>query len=223
MRVSTWLVVGILVLAWVFIKVLPKLLVRMVGRFALKKVGEAAIANVPEEIRYVRASAPHWRDEATMQAQAGQLIEAGFNDQGTYHVDTMAGVLIRVLFQPLTYVTAQICEHPRGGRWTELATRYKDDSSDYLSTLPDQGVAAPPFARSSRADKNTPADHLYQQHLAQRKAGGIKAVAPGEAIHEIEDAYLRYMVWKNNKGLTAEEVAHVAAKWARAKGHAAGH
>jgi len=38
----------------------------------------------------------------------------------------------------------------------------------------------------------------------------------------MEDAYMRYMVWKNNKGLTPEEVAHVTVKWAKAKQQAAG-
>ncbi len=152
-----------------------------------------------------------------MQQQATPLVRAGFNDLGTYGVDKMPGVLIRILFQPQTYVTAQICEHPRTGGWTEFATRYTDGSSDFLTTLPDQGIVPPPFARTMRADKSTPTDRLYQQHLAQRKSGGIKPVAASEVVHEMEDAYMRYMVWKSNKGLTPEEVAHVTAKWAKAK------
>jgi len=58
--------------------------------------------------------------------------------------------------------------------------------------------------------------------LAQRKASGIKPISAGEVVHEMEDAYMRYMVWKNNKGLTPEEVAHVTVKWAKAKQQAAG-
>ena len=141
---------------------------------------------------------------------------------GTYGVDKMPGALIRILFQPQTHVSAQVCEHPRSGGWTEFATRYTDGSSDYLTTLPDQGIAPPPFVRTSRADKSTPMDRLYQQHLAQRKSGGIKPVAASEVVHEMEDAYMRYTVWKNNKGLTPEEVAHVTVKWAKAKQQAAG-
>jgi hypothetical protein len=33
---------------------------------------------------------------------------------------------------------------------------------------------------------------------------------------------MRYMVWKNNKGLSPEEVAHATARWAKAKQQAAG-
>ena len=223
MSMSTLVVIGILFLAWVFIKrVLPMLIVRQVGRFALKKVGESAMAKVPEQIQFNRAAAPQWKDEAAIQRQAAPLVRAGFSDLGTYSIDKMPGVLIRVLFQAQTHVSAQIYEHPRSGGWTEFATRYTDGGSDFLTTLPDQGIAPPPFVRTSRADKSTPTDHLYQQHLAQRKSGGIKPVAASEVVHEMEDAYMRYMVWKNNKGLTPEEVAQAAVKWAKAKQQAAG-
>jgi hypothetical protein len=223
MSISTLVVIGILFLAWVFIKrVLPMLIVRQVSRLALKKVGKVALAKVPEQIQFIRAAAPQWKDEDAMQRQATPLVRAGFSDLGTYNVDKMPGALIRILFQPQTYVSAQICEHPRTGGWIEFATRYTDGSSDFLTTLPDQGITPPPFVRTIRADKSTATDRLYQQHLAQRKSGEIKPVAAGEAIHEMEDAYVRYMVWKSNKGLTPEEVAHTTAKWAKAKQQAAG-
>src|SRR5271169_298307 len=223
MSMSTLVVIGLLFLAWVFVKrVLPMLIVRQMGRFALKRVGESALAKVPEQIQFTRAVAPQWKDEGGMQRQATPLVRAGFSDLGAYSVDKMPGVLIRILFQSQTHVSAQICEHPRSGGWTEFATRYIDGGSDYLTTLPDQGIAPPPFARTSRADKSTPTDRLYQQHLAQRKSAGIKPVAASEVVHEMEDAYLRYMVWKKNKGLTPEEVAHATVKWAKAKQQAAG-
>lgn len=223
MGMSTLVVIGILFLAWMFIKrVLPKLTARQEGNSAHKEVGENAIAKVPEQIQFTRAAAPHWKDEATMQKQATPLLRAGFSDLGIYNVDKMPGVLIRILFQTRTRVSAQICEHPRTGGWIELATRYTDGGSDFLTTLPDQGIAPPPFVRTSRAEKITPAEHLYQQHLTQRKSGGIKPIAASEVIQEMENAYVRYMVWKHNKGLRLEELAQVTAKWAKAKQQAAG-
>jgi hypothetical protein len=223
MSISAWVVIGFLFLAWVFVKrVLPRLIVRQVGRLALNKVGESAIARVPEQIRITRAPAPQWKDEAAMQQSAAPLVRAGFSDLGTYGVDKMPGVLMRILFHPQTYVSAQICEHPRSGGWTEFATRYTDGGSDFLTTMPDQGITPPPFVRTNRADKSTPTDRLYQQHLAQRKPSGIKPVTASETVPEMEDAYMRYMVWKNNKGLTPEEVARVTVNWAKAKQQAAG-
>jgi hypothetical protein len=58
--------------------------------------------------------------------------------------------------------------------------------------------------------------------LRQRRSSGIKPVSQNDVAHEFEDAYLRYMVWKNNKGLKPEEVAKVVEKWAKAKQHSAG-
>jgi hypothetical protein len=222
MNISTLIPIAILFVAFVLIKVLPKLIVRQVARVAFSEVGKHAMAKVPEQIQLARAAAPQWKDEAAVQQQAAPLVRAGFNDLGAYSVDKMPGVLLRILFQPQTYTSAQICEHPKAGGWTEFTSRYADGGSDFLTTLPDQGIAPPPFVRNNRADKGTPTDSLYQQHLTQRKSSGIKPVSQNEVIHEFEDAYMRYMIWKNNKGLTPEEVAQVALKWAKAKQQAAG-
>src|SRR5262250_1815267 len=93
-----------------------------------------------------------------------------------YSVDKMPGVLVRILFQPATYVAAHITEHSRAGNWIELATRYTDGSSDFLTTLPDQGIAAPSFARTALVYDTAPTENLYQQHLSQRKSSAIKPV-----------------------------------------------
>lgn len=222
MSMSSLIFIAVLFVAWVLIKVAPRLLVRQVARFAATKVGESALAKVPEQIQLSRVAAPQWKDGAAIQQQATPLVRAGFNDLGAYSVDKMPGVLIRMLFQPQSYVTAQITEHPKAGNWIEFATRYTDGSGDFLTTLPDQGIAPPPFVRTNRADKSIPIDRLYQQHLHQRKSSGIKPVSQNDVVHEFEDAYMRYMIWKNNKGLSPEEVAQAALKWARAKGQAAG-
>jgi len=218
MNLSGLVPIVILIAVFVLIKLLPKLLVRQVARAAFSEVGKQAMANVPEQIQLARADSPQWKDEATIQKQAAPLVRAGFNDLGTYSVDKMPGVLVRMLFQPQNYVAAHVFEHPKAGSWIEFATRYTDGGSDFLNTLPDQGIQPPPFVRTIRADKSTPADSLYQQHLKQRKQNGIKPVSPNDVVHEFEDSYMRYMLWKNNKGLKPEEVAQVALKWVKSKG-----
>jgi hypothetical protein len=222
MNISTLIPIAILFVAFVLVKLLPRLIVRQVARVAFSAVGKQAMSKVPEQIQLARVASPQWKDEATMQQQAAPLVHAGFSDLGAFSVDKMPGVLMRMLFQPQTYVAAQICEHPKAGGWTEFATRYADGSSDFLTTMPDQGIGPPPFVRTNRAAKGTPTDSLYQQHLKQRKASGIKPVSQNEVVREFEVAYMRYMIWKNNKGLTPEEVGQVALKWANAKKQAAG-
>jgi len=222
MSMSSLIYIGLLVAAWLLIKTAPRLVVRQVGRFAAGKIGEAALAKVPDQIQLWRVGAPQWQDPASVQQQATALGRAGFSDLGVYSVDKMPGVLIGMLFQPQTYASAQICEHPKAGGWIEFATRYSDGSSDFLTTMADQGITPPPFVRTNRAAKGTPSDSLYQLHLKQRKANGIKPVSPNDVIHEFEDAYMRYMIWKNNTGLTPEEVAHRVQEWSKAKKQAAG-
>jgi hypothetical protein len=222
MNLSSLIVITVLFVAWVLIKIVPRLFVRQVARFAATKIGEAALAKTPEQIQLSRGAAPQWKNEAAMQQQAAPLVRAGFQDLGTYSVDKMPGVLVRMLFQPQTYVAAQIHEHPKAGNWIEFVTRYADGSSDFLTTLPDQGITAPPFSRTARADKNTPTDSLYQQHLRQRTSSGVKPVSPNDVVHEFEDAYMRYMIWKNNQGLSKEEVMQAARRWSGPKSQAAG-
>lgn len=223
MSLSTPVVIGILFFAFAFItRVLPRLVGRQAGRSGPQQVGDQAMGNVPEQIQFTRAASPQWKDESAMQRQAAPLVRAGFNDLGTFGVDTMPGVLIRILFQPQTYVSTQICEHPRTEGWVEFATRYTDGSSDSLTTLANQGIVAPPFVRTRQADKDTPTDRLYQQHLEQRQSSGIKPLSPNEVVRETEDAYTRYRVWMNSKGRTPEEIAQATVKWVKSKRQAAG-
>jgi len=222
MSLSTLIFIAGLSVAWMLAKFAPRLLVRQVGRLMAGAIGKDELAKVPEQIVLSRVDAPQWKDAASIQQQASPLVRAGFNDLGTHSVDKMPGVLVRILFQPQTYVAAHISEHPKAGNWIEFATRYTDGGSDVLTSLPDQGIAPPPFVRTARADKGTPTDSLYQQHLRQRRSSGIKPVSQNDVRHEFEDAYMRYMIWKNNQGLKPEEVAKVAQKWARTKQHSAG-
>jgi len=218
MNLTTLIPIAILIAAVIFIKLLPRLIVRQVARVAFSKIGEKALANVPEQIQLAQVAAPQWKNSAVVQQQAGPLLQSGFSDLGTFSVDKMPGALLRMLFHAKTFAAAHIFEHPKAGNWIEFVTRYTDGSGDYLATLPDQGIASPPWVRMVRADQRTPTDRLFQHHLAQREVDGIKPVAAREVVHEFEDAYMRYMIWKNNKGITPEEVAHVMRRWAQAKG-----
>ena len=222
MHVSPLIWIALLIAAWMLIKVAPTLVARSVGRLIAGAIGKDALAKVPPQIQLSRVNSPPWKDANAIQQLASPLVRAGFNEIGTYAVDKMPGVLVRILFQPETWVAAHLTEHPKAGNWLELATRYTDGSSDFMVTLPDQGISPPPFVRTVRASKDTPADSLYQQHLQQRKPNFIKHVNPNDVAHEYEDAYMRFMIWKLNTGLLPEEVAQVAIKWAKAKQQAAG-
>lgn len=197
---------------------LPRILVRQAARHAFSEVGRRALTRVPGEVKLSRVDSPQWKNEAAVEQQAAPLRREGFDDLGAYVVDTTPAVLIRMMYQSQTYVAAHIYDHPSSGSWTEFATRYTDGSSHTLSTLPPTGIDPPEWVRKIQADKSTPTDQLYRQFLTQREWHGIKQVAAEDAVREFEENYKKLMVWRQERGITPHEVAHVALKWAKKKG-----
>jgi hypothetical protein len=198
--------VGIVVL-------LPRIMMRHIAGQALSEVGKRALARVPEQISLSRNDEAPIKNRSEVEAQVGLLLEAGFKDLGTYSVDKMPGVHIRMLHHPETSVAAHIYDHTRVGSWIEFASRYADGTSHTLTTLPPTGLEHPSWVRMIRADQSIATDQLYQQFLKQRDWHNIKPVSAEEVVREFEEGYLRIMIWRQNSGITPEEVAKVALKW----------
>ena len=210
-----------LVIAWAIIvlgkKILKQVILRKVGRAALDEVGKRALAHVPQQATLLKTDSPGWIHPAEVEQQAAPLRSEGFKDLGAYTVNTIPGVVIRMMAHPQTYVAAHIYDHPKSGSWTEFVTRYNDGSSHSLSTLPPTGMEHPEWFRKIQAGKNTQNDQLYRQFLTQREWHGIKPVAPEESIHEFEKNYAKLMAWRQERGISTKEVAHVALDWIQKK------
>jgi hypothetical protein len=206
-----------LLVAWGVIIVLKQVakqaLLRKAGRAALSEVGKRALTRVPQQVALLKTDSPTWTHAAEVEQQAAPLRKEGLTDLGVYTVNTIPGVLIRMMAHPMTYVAAHIYDHPKSGSWTEFVTRYNDGSSHSLSTLPTTGMDHPEWFRKIQADKNTPNDQLYRQFLTQREWHGIKPVAPEDSIREFEENYGKLAAWRQERGITPKEVAHVALKW----------
>jgi hypothetical protein len=210
-----------LIIAWAVIYVVKtavkQSLLRKAGRAALSEVGKRALTRIPGQVSLLKAESPKWTNEAAVEQQATPLRSEGFQDLGAYSVNAVPGVLIRMMAHPQTYVAAHIYDHPTSGSWTEFVTRYTDGSSHSLSTLPPTGMDHPEWFRKIQADKNTPNDQLYRQFLTQREWHGIKPVAPDDTIREFEENYGKLATWRQERGITPKEVAHVAVKWLKKK------
>jgi hypothetical protein len=210
-----------LIIAWAAIyilkRVVAQLIVRKAGRAALAEVGKRALTRVPGQVSLLKAEFPTWTNQAAVEQQAAPLRSEGFKDLGAYSVNTIPGVVIRMMAHPQTYVAAHIYDHPTSGSWTEFVTRYTDGSSHSLSTLPPTGMDHPEWWRKIEADKHTPNDQLYRQFLTQREWHGIKPVAPEDTIREFEENYAKLATWRQERGITPKEVAHVAVKWLKKK------
>lgn len=202
-----------LMVAWAAIFVLKRVVGQLIVKNStvLSEVGKRALARVPQQVSLQKAEFPKWTHEAAVEQQAAPLRKEGFTDLGVYTVSTIPGVMIRMMAQPETYVAAHIYDHPKSGSWTEFVTRYNDGSSHSLSTLPPTGMDHPDWFRKIQADKSTPTDQLYRQFLTQREWHGIKAVAPQDTTREFEENYAKLSAWRQQRGITSREVAHVAA------------
>jgi hypothetical protein len=185
------------------------------SRLVLKEVGKKALAKIPETAKLIPTDSPNWQNRSLIDSQTSPLKFRGFEDVGSYQVASMPGVLLKILFHQATNVAAHVYEHPRAGSWTEMATRYTDGRSATITTLPDKGVSAPPWIKTTRVPSGTPTDQMFQQHTAERDKTGIKTLAPADTIREFEDGYARYMQWKKTTGISADEVARVAKKAGR--------
>lgn len=214
-----------LIIAWAAIFLLKRpvaaTLMRKAGRAALSEVGKRALTRVPQQVSLLKTESPDWTRADEIEQQAAPLRSEGFKDLGAYGVSTIPGVFIRMMAHPQTYVAAHIYDHSGSGAWTEFVTRYNDGSTHSLSTLPTTGMDHPDWFRKIQADKNTPNDQLYRQFLRQRERHGIKPVAPEATIREYEECYAKLMVWRQERGITPKEVAHVAVKWLDKKKSAA--
>ncbi len=198
-------------------RILAYAMMRRAGRQALAEAGKRALTKLPEFISLSRVESPDWTNPELVRQQAEPLLACGFEDAGVYRVDKMPGVLIRIMCQPQTGVAAHIYDHPRSGSWIEMVTRYDDGNTHAVSTLSPTGMKHPEWFRKIQADKSIPSRQIYARFLPQRQQHGIKVVATHEVVREFEEDYHRLAVWRQEAGISPQEVARVAVKWIKPK------
>jgi hypothetical protein len=198
-------------------RILTYLLMRRAGRRALAEVGKRALTKLPEYVSLSRVESPDWTNSELVRQQAEPLLGCGFQDAGVYSVNKMPGVLIRMMCQPQSGVVAHIYDHPRSGSWIEMVTRYDDGSTHAVSTLAPNGMKHPEWYRKIQADKSIPTNKIYERFLPQRQQQGIRLVAASDVAREFEEAYHKLALWRQEAGISPQEVARVAVKWMREK------
>jgi hypothetical protein len=213
--------VATLAVVFMLKRVITYLLIRHTGRRALEEVGKRAVTKLPEFVRLSPVESPLWTNEELVRQQAEPLLRCGFQEVGVYSVDKMPGVLIRILCEPQASVAAHIYDHPRAGSWLEMVTRYNDGSTHAVTTLPPTGMRHPDWFRKIQADKAMRTDKIYEKFLPVRQQLGIKVVGAEDVVAEFEDVYRKLALWRQEAGISAEEVAHVAVKWMKEKQAAA--
>ena len=196
---------------------LRRLLVRHVGKKALAAVGERAMMKLPDTVRLSRVEFPAWTNGGFVKEQAEPLLRCGFADAGIYSLDRMPGVFLQILCEPAAGVVAYVYDHPHAGSWTEMVTRYIDGSTNSVTTMAPTGMRNPDWFRKIHADKALPTNRIYERFLALRRQRGMVAVATADVVSDFEATYRKLASWRQETGISPQEVAHVAVKWAREK------
>lgn len=217
---STYIVLlVVLLIVWSLFgkRIMAMFLLSKAGQGALKDIGQTAMAKQADWITLQKTASPGWTNAAAIEAWTKPLLAGGFQDAGVFTVDKMPGVKVNILVKPDDFVMANVYEHPKAGTWIELVTHYDNGDSTTLTTMKDLGMARPTWITSIFAEK-APAMDLVRRLMQERRKGVMIAMSPERAPRQFEEGYAKYMLWKKNTGLSAEEVANQVKRWAAGKG-----
>ena len=125
----------------------------------------------------------------------------------------MPEVFLRILNYPEAAVVAYVYDHPHAGSSTEMVTRYVDGSTNGVTTMAPTGMQDPDWFRKIHADKTLPTNRIYERFLALSRQRGMVPVATADVVSDFEATYRKLASWRQESGISPQEVAHVAVKW----------
>jgi hypothetical protein len=191
-------------------KLFLMLFVRAAVKGALEDVGRQALATVPDRITLVHQNLHSWKSDPAVPRFADPLFSKGFQEGGLFAIREMPGVLVRFLVKPTECIVAAIGIHPKVEVWLDLITYYQNGNSATFTTNPSRGLEPRPGHPIVHASGYN-ALGLYTKIVAERPKGVFRPVMPEDLSGLYERAYLESVSWRKNKGLSAAEVAKVAA------------
>lgn len=180
-------------------------------RGAAQDIGRRAIQKQPDRV-HLSERGPHvWRHPDQAGALAMPLLENGFTDVGTFAVEEMPGVFVRLMVDARNGILGIVYEHPRAAHWLELISRYPDGTSASFTTLRPTGHSPRPghpivFAPALDAGA------LLVRTLKERPPQATNAITRKSAVQQFEDGYADTIAWRKNRGVSATEVIRVATR-----------
>jgi hypothetical protein len=175
-------------------------------RAGLADVGSRAVAKQADQIHLTPRPGHPWTNGAAVDALTAPLPALGFSEAGTYGIQEMAGLFLKLLVQSDQRIAACIYEHPKVGTWIDFFSQYKDGTGITYTTARPTGLDQRPGAKTVHAP-GTGAEALYHQMCRERPAGELEEMTPANVVSRFEDAYARATAWRKNKGVSGEEVA----------------
>ena len=195
----------------VALRIFALLFVRTALIKAAEDVGQRALTQQADRIHLSKRGPQTWTRPDEAGALALPLLENGFTDVGTYAVDELPGVLVRLLTDERNGMLGVVYEHPRTPHWVELVTRYADGSVATFTTMRPTGLSARPRHKTLHAP-GYDAGGLLHRALGERPAGPFAPVSPATAVQQFEDSYADYIAWRKRQGISAREVVQVATR-----------
>ena len=182
-------------------------------RFYLRRVfagvGQKALARQPDRIHLHRLETPTWRNPAAAETHAAALTARGFTDVGTFAVPEMPPLTLRLWAKPEEQVCATIYEHEKVGVWMDLFSRFTDGTGITYANTRDRGLAQRPGRPVVHLAGAAP-EELCRRFMQDRPHRSMVTITPEELPAFYENSYAEQMVWRKQKGISVEEVAHVA-------------
>jgi len=191
--------------------VIALIVIPIVLRLAALAIGKHALAQQPDRIRLHRRDARVWHNPQTVETLARALAWKGFQDAGIYTVDEMPAVRLQLFADIDRSILGIVYEHSQAGQWVELVTRYEDGTSASFSTLRPTGLNLRPGHMTVNAPGLDPAA-LLARLVAERPRQPMKPVSAADAQGTFEEGYADQMAWRKQQGVSASEVAKVAAE-----------
>jgi hypothetical protein len=208
-----------LVLTIVLVLVGLAILKRVVAFFALRlfggwigrAIGQAALGQQPDTIQLDAISPDSWLDRDAAHALGDAFLELGFADAGTHRIVEMDGVRVRLLVHEREGLIAAVYEHPQAGQWFDVVGRYADGTSITFTTSKPTGLDPRPGHPVVHAPATSPRA-LIERARWERPPGALLPITTAAVVAAFEQAYAESMAWRKQRGITACEVAQVAAR-----------
>lgn len=217
MTVRLVILIVIVVLLLARKQLLKMFLLSSAGKGTLQNIGAKAVTRQPDVIQLDKMVNVTWREPQKIEPILSDFKFDGFRLAGVYAVDKMPGVKVALLASEQYSISAQVYEHPKTDSWIEMVTYYEDSSTATISTMPDKGMNRPAWVTTIRVPGATPKE-LIQKLTRERSAKPMRPVTTDNIAALFEEGYAKYMLWRKNNAMTAEEVAATVKSWAAKKG-----
>jgi hypothetical protein len=184
-------------------------MLRVATTSVAKDISDRSLGRLPDQIHLTRRTDQQWANAAAANALAQPLLDAGFEDSGTFAIEELPGVLCRLMVHPADAIGASVYEHPKTGVWLELVTRYHDGTTASFSTRRPSGMDPRPGHLSTHAP-GAGALALLERVRSERPLKTLTPISAATYPRTFEAGYAEGIAWRKRRGVSAREIAEVS-------------